>query len=147
MNLFAVLWVTGLSQTKHRMARQHLEAFIHSFATFIQYLSHSMHLQCQILFIACTKTGCDVLPAGTVCEGVNSWKGKLCYTEIIQTRHHRDLFFNWSALEAGLDLGWKKGGTTSLWVLRIKKLIFSCCFRYFLSMNLGLEYLFLLLWP
>lgn len=125
-----------LSQMIHRVAEQHLVAFIHSFATFIWYLTHSMYLQCQILFIKLTKTGCDVLPAGTKCNGVKSWKGKLCFcTESVYTQQQQqqqqDLLSSSSAFNAGQDLG----RTTTVSLLSelggLRNGYFTYCFVYF----------------
>lgn len=122
---FFCLQLTSLSQAIHKMAKKHLVAFIPSFATFIEYLIHSMHSQCQILFITWTKTGCDVLPVGTMCKGANSWKGKLCCcTKSIQNHEQQDLLSSWSAFDVMWGLHWKKHNTPSLWTSETKKLIF-----------------------
>lgn len=130
--LLFCLQLACLSQMIHRVTEQHLVAFILSFATCIWYLAHSMYLQCQILFIKLTKTGCDVLPARTKCDGVKSWKGKLCFcTEIVHTQQQQDLLSSWSAFSAGQDLG----RTTTVPHLSelqwLRNGYFTYCFGYF----------------
>lgn len=132
--LLFCLQLACLPQMIHRVAEQHLVAFIHSFATFIWYLTHSMYLQCQILFIKLTKTGCDVLPAGTKCSGVKSWKEKALLL-------HRK-WSNPTAAGFALSLicfqcraGFRQNhhSTPSLWTSGTEKLILYLLFWIFLK--------------